>query len=82
MKKKFRIPRKAKKKLEKEFWLYPADEKGNSQAAFPNENENDFKAYKSGTLRDLFESESSKERKAYRNNLNKEIFVSDENLEL
>jgi len=82
MSKKFRIPRKTKKKLEKGVWLYPADNKGSSVAAFPKKDENDFKAYKSGILKNLFKSKPYKKRKAYWVNLNKEIYVSDEELKL
>lgn len=74
--KQFRLPRKIKKKLRKTFWLYPADEKGNSLMASPYKYEKDYKAYKQGVLRDLF-YESKKEQKENKRNLNKENYVLD-----
>lgn len=46
---KFRLPRKLKKKLAKKFWFYP--KKGNTHLmAFPESDEKDYQAYKSGIL--------------------------------
>lgn len=49
----FRLPRKIKKKLSKKFLLFPEDEKGNSQLAFPYKYQEHYDAYKQGLLTDL-----------------------------
>lgn len=77
---KFRLPRKIKKKLRGNIWLYPADEKGSSLMAFPYKYQKDYLAYKRGALRNILCSESKNERKKYWSNLNKENYVSDEKL--
>ncbi len=48
---KFRLPRKIKKKLKRQLWLYPADEKGNSLMAWPQKSQIDYTAIKEGTVR-------------------------------
>lgn len=51
---KFRIPRKLKKKLKKDFWLYPMDPiEKNYLLANPYENKGDYDAYKRGELSGL-----------------------------
>jgi hypothetical protein len=52
--KNFRLPRKEKKSLKREFWLYPADEKGNSLMALPNRIQEDYEAMKIGDFTKLF----------------------------
>lgn len=80
--KKFKIPRKTKKFLKKGLWLYPADEKGNSLMGFPTKDERDFKAYKSGVLKNLLDQQDTKQqRKAFWQKLNKEVTVSNETLQ-
>jgi len=79
--KKFRLPRKIKKSLTSEIWLYPADKNGNSTMAFPCRKQEDYAALKQGIIRNLMEEDDSKEkRKDYWQKLNKEISVSDEKL--
>jgi hypothetical protein len=51
---KFRIPRKLKKKLKKDFWLYPMDTiEKNYLVADPEGNQEDYDAYKRGELSGL-----------------------------
>ena len=51
---KFRIPRKLKKKLKKDFWLYPMDPiEKNYLVADPEGNQEDYDAYKRGELSGL-----------------------------
>ena len=53
---KFRVPRKLKKKLKKEVWFYPMDEKDRTyQIAFPSEDILDFIAWKTGNLFNLLD---------------------------
>jgi len=79
--KKFRIPRKTKKFLKNGFWLYPADEKGNSLMGFPARDEEDFYAYQQGVLKNLFDRKNSKqESEEYRQKMNKIVSVSNETL--
>lgn len=77
----FRLPRKIKKALKGDIWLYPADEKGNSLAAFPAKSQEDYTALKKGIVRSLIDPKNAKERrKSFREKLDKETFVSDEEL--
>lgn len=75
--KKFKLPRKKKKFLKKGFWLYPADEKGNSVWARPHKNEKDYLAFEKGLLRNLNQT-SKKEMLEYGAELDKVVNVSDE----
>ncbi len=77
--KKFRIPRKTKKQLEKTIWLYQPDKKGNSKAAFPIKNKEDFLAWNQGLLRDMFaDDESKSQRKEQNKLLDQPINITDE----
>jgi len=58
--KKFRLPRKTKKKLKKDFFTYPKSEKDIYLVAWPYKDEEDYIAYKKGLLRGL--KEESKKR--------------------
>lgn len=81
--KQFRLPRKVKKNLKRNFWLYPADKKGNSLMAFPDKYEEDYIAMKNGILRNLMDRKNAKaKRKAYREKMDKENIVTKENLRL
>ena len=60
-KKKFRLPRKIKKKLKKDFFTYPKSERDTYLVAWPYKYEEDYIAYKKGLLRGLKE-ESKKYR--------------------
>ena len=53
--KKFRLPRKSKKKLKKDFFTYPKSEKDTYLVAWPYKYEEDYIAYKKGLLRSLKE---------------------------
>jgi hypothetical protein len=76
--KRFRLPRKIKKSLKGNLWLYPADEKGNSLMAFPARSQEDYTALKKGIVRNLIDPKNAKaRRKAFKEKLNKEITVSD-----
>jgi hypothetical protein len=69
-KKKFRLPRKTKKKLKKDFFTYPKSERDTYLIAWPYKYEEDYIAYKKGLLRGLKEESKKRlkdERK--RNNL-------------
>jgi hypothetical protein len=59
-KKKFRLPRKTKKKLKKDFFTYPKSERNTYLVAWPYKYEEDYIAYKKGLLRGL--KEESKKR--------------------
>ncbi|MCX6183434.1 MAG: hypothetical protein NT150_16110 [Bacteroidetes bacterium] len=79
--KNFRLPRKTKKSLKGEIWLYPRDKNGNSTMAFPCSKQEDYSAWKQGIKRNLMDEDDSKEkRKAYWQKLDKEISVSDKKL--
>lgn len=79
--KRFRLPRKIKKSLKGNLWLYPTDEKGNSLMAFPTKSQEDYTALKKGIVRNLIDPKNSKaRRKAFRKKLDKETIVSDEEL--
>jgi hypothetical protein len=60
MKKQFRLPRKTKKKLKKDFFTYPKSERNTYLVAWPYKYEEDYMAYKKGLLRGL--KEESKKR--------------------
>ena len=60
-KKKFRLPRKIKKKLKKDFFTYPKSERDTYLVAWPYKYEEDYIAYRKGLLRGLKE-ESKKYR--------------------
>lgn len=78
---KFRLPRKIKKQLGKDIWLYPADEKGSSLMAWPKKNQKDYTAIKQGIIRSIIDRKNSNaSRKAYWEKLNREITVTDEDL--
>ena len=53
--KQFRLPRKIKKSLKGNLWLYPADEKGNSLIAHPTNSQEDYLAIKQGIVKNLLE---------------------------
>jgi len=79
--KRFRLPRKIKKSLQRNLWLYPADEKGNSLMAIPTKYQDDYTALKKQIVRNLIDPKNAKaRRKAFREKLDKETFVSDEKL--
>ena len=59
-KKKFRLPRKIKKKLKKDFFIYTKSERDSYLVAWPYKYEEDYIAYKKGLLRGL--KEESKKR--------------------
>lgn len=81
--KRFRLPRKVKKHLKGNFWLYPADERGNSLMAFPARYQKDYSAMKKGILRNLMDRKNAKaKRKAYREKMDKENIVTDEELKI
>ncbi|WP_133240804.1 hypothetical protein [Marixanthomonas spongiae] len=77
----FKIPRKLKKRLKKGLWLYPSDADGNSTMAFPYRCQEDFTAYKKGTLRNLADTYNSRKRRiAFRRKIEGEVVVPDEEL--
>ncbi|CAN5260031.1 hypothetical protein BH23BAC1_BH23BAC1_18670 [soil metagenome] len=77
----FRLPRKIKKSLKGNIWLYPADEKGNSLMAFPSRSQEDYTALKQGIVRNLIDQKNAREgREAFKDKITKEIIVSDEEL--
>ena len=79
--KRFRLPRKVKKSLKGNLWLYPADEQGNSLMASPTRYQEDYTALKNGTVRNLIDPKGAKARqKAFREKLDKETIVPDEEL--
>lgn len=79
--KKFRLPRKAKKALKGNLWLYPSDEKGNSIMAHPTKYQNDYSTLKQGLIRNLIDTKNSRaRRKAFREKLDKKNYVTDEEL--
>ena len=48
---KFRVPRKTKKKIKKDLWFYPFDEKLNRyRVAFPSEKQEEYNDWKNGVL--------------------------------
>ena len=80
---KFRLPRKVKKKLKTELWLYPADQKGNRLMAFPYKKQEDYLAMKKGIVKSLFgwgSPEEKEESKIEFKALDNEIYISDEQL--
>jgi hypothetical protein len=54
-KKKFRLPRKTKKRLEKDFYTYPKDNNNSYLVAWPSKYEEDYITYKKGLLTGLKE---------------------------
>lgn len=79
--KRFRLPRKIKKSLKENLWLYPADEKGNSLMAHPTSSQEDYTAIKQGIVRNIFNPKNAKvRRKELRDKIDAEIMVSDEKL--
>lgn len=80
---KFRLARKIKKSLKGKFFLYPPDEKGNRQMAFPARNQQDYDAIKKKIVLDLFGDENNKvERKQRKAALDNPVLVTDEELRL
>lgn len=80
---KFKLSRLEKKKLRKQMWLYPADEKGNSLVAFPHKYKEDYDAMKQDIVKNIFDRKTSDEkskRKKEHDELDNEIYVSDEEL--
>jgi len=79
--KKFRLPRKEKKSLNRGFWLFAADEKGNSLMALPNRIQKDYDAMKKGVLRNLYDPKRLKEgAKKQAAKIDPEIFIPDDQL--
>ena len=79
--KKFRLPRKEKKSLKRGFWLYAADEKGNSLMALPARIQKDYDAMKKGVLRNLFNPKRlMEEAKKQADKIDPEIFIPDDQL--
>ncbi len=76
----FRLPRKIKKKLKKNIWLYPADKNGNSLMAWPTYSQKDYNALKQGMVKDIMADSTKAKRKQEKKILDKEIIVSDEQL--
>ena len=58
--KKFRLPRKTKKRLEKDFFTYPKDNLNSYLVAWPSKYEEDYVAYKKGILTGLKEEPKKK----------------------
>lgn len=80
---KFKLPRLEKKKLRKQMWFYPADEKGNSLMALPHKYKADYDAMNQGIVQNIFDRKTPEEKeKQIKENeeLNNEIYVSDEEL--
>jgi len=83
IKKRFRLPRKLKKYLKGNLWLYPADKEGNSLMAFPSRSQEDYKALQTGIVKNIIDPINSKaRRKAFKERLDKETHVSDKELKL
>jgi len=61
--KKFRLPRKTKKRIEKDFYIYPKDNKSSYLVVWPSKYEEDYVAYKKGLLTGLKEES----KKTYKN---------------
>ena len=56
MDKKFRLPRKIKKQLSHEIWLYPMDETTQtSLMAWPCKYQEDYTAYKLGIIKNIMD---------------------------
>ena len=55
IKTKFRLPRKTKKRLKKDFYTYSKSERNTYLIAWPYKYEKDYVAYKKGLLRGLKE---------------------------
>ena len=67
--KKFRLPRKIKNKLKKDFFTYPKSEKNTYLVAWPYKCEEDYMAYKKGLLRSLKEESKKYRDERKRDNL-------------
>jgi len=78
---KFRLPRKTKKFLNKELYLYPPDKDGFSLSGDPGRSQKDYNAYKRNELRLLFVS-TRKSRREYREKLFSEVSMSNEELKV
>ena len=52
---KFRLPRKTKKKLKKDFFTYPKSERNTYLVAWPYKYEEDYMAYKKGILTNILD---------------------------
>lgn len=81
--KQFRLPRKVRKSLKRDLWLYPADDRGNSLMAFPTRSQDDYIALKQGIVKNIQDHGDAKtkaERKALKEKLDSEVIVSDEEL--
>ena len=68
-KKKFRLPRKIKKKLKKDFFIYTKSEINTYLVAWPYKYEEDYIAYKKGLLRGLKEESKKYRDERKRDNL-------------
>jgi hypothetical protein len=80
---KFRLPRKEKKKLKKQFWLYARDEKGSSRMAFPAKRKEDYDAMKQGLVKSFFDwrtPEEKEKKKLEFKTLSNEVYVPDQEL--
>jgi hypothetical protein len=79
--KRFRLPRKIKRSLKKDLWLYPADEKGNSLMASPTRRQEDYMALKLGLVRNLIDPKNArKRRKEFAEKMDRETIIPDEEL--
>ena len=67
--KKFRLPRKTKKRLKKDFYTYPKSERDTYLVAWPSKYEEDYIAYKKGLLRGLKEESKKYRDERKRDNL-------------
>lgn len=77
--KKFRLPRKIKKKLKNNIWLYPPDEKGSRVMAMPAKNQKEYDLLKHGEISSIG-FESRKERDEIFKGLYEPINMPDEKL--
>lgn len=77
-----KLPRLEKKKLKKDLWLYPADEKGNSLMAQPEKYKEDYEVMKAGIVQNIRDRNTEKDSKIAEaiKNMDSEIYVSDEEL--
>lgn len=76
--KKFRLPRKVKKIKLSGIWLYPKDEKRNSQMAFPRKYQKDYTAIKQGVVKNFLQGRDRESSKEMFKKLNVENYVSDD----
>lgn len=77
--KKFRLPRKIKKALKKNIWIYPHDEDNCYLMAWPTRSEEDYHAIKKGIVGKISDSTKASRKKRIEK-LDKENFVSDQTL--